>query len=146
MQNNAALVVRGGGGGGRAMSAEVTTQARTHAPECRRRGALPFLFLPLLHRHPHTHFYFCCLTFFNMKVHSLIHASGIVVFFPLFACAVYRYFGYQLLYFLTIKLEWVVYFFRGAPTGARGAGGCSQLENYSLPTHAERAFRYFCLL
>lgn len=76
------------------VSAEVTTMARTHAPECKRRAP----FLPLLHRHPHTHFYFCCLTFFNMKVHSLIHASGIVVFLLLFACAVYRYFGYLLFF------------------------------------------------
>ena len=80
-----------------------------------------------------------------MKVHSLIHASGIVIFFLLFACAVYRYFGY-LLFFRDYKTGPGLCAFSAAPLPAQGCGGCSQLENYSLPTPAEPAFRYFCLL
>lgn len=34
----------------------------------------------------------------------------------------------------------------GAERRARGGAGCAQLENYSLPTQAERVFRYICLL
>lgn len=71
-------------------------------------------------------------------------------FFLLFACAVYRYFGY-LLFFRDYKtgpgcLKLGLCAFFAAPLPAVGCRGCSQLENYSLPTPAEPAFRYFCLL
>lgn len=57
-----------------------------------------------------------------MKVHSLIHASGILVLFYVLH-ALYIDILATSYFFLTIKLEWVVYFFRGAPTGAGGSEG-----------------------
>lgn len=54
-----------------------------------------------------------------MKVHSLIHASGILVLFSVLH-APYIDILATSYFFLTIKLEWIVYFFRDAPTGAGG--------------------------
>lgn len=67
-------------------------------------------------------FLFLLAYFFYMKVHSLIHASGIVVF-STFCIRRIQIFWLPPIFPRTIKLDRVVYFFRGAPTGAFRGGG-----------------------
>lgn len=123
---------------GRAAASRSRRAGWTHAARCR-------LHPTPTEARPHLEIsYFCCLTFFYMKAHSLIHASGIVDFFSIFLHSPY------------IDILATSYFFRDYKTEsgscaffavfARGGGGCSQLENYSLPTPVEPTFRYFCLL
>lgn len=64
-------------------------------------------------------FYFCCLTFFYMKVHSLIHASGIVVFSTF--CMRRIDISAASYFFLTIKLGWCTFFV--VPRLGRKGGG-----------------------
>lgn len=116
--------------------------ARTHIPmyrQCRVLPSYPCLDIPM------PCFIFVACSFFLYEGPLTYSCERDFSFVLRFACAVYRYFGY-LLFFPDYKTRVDRVLFSRCPDWGWGVGGCSRLENYSLPTHAERAFRYFCLL